>query len=182
MNTLKSMFELQASTLDEPAAKEALKDAEGRVVSMMTLYDKLYRSVEYSAFSIKGYLGSLVDEVIANFPGAGSIAVEKQLEDFSLDARVMQSIGIIVNELLTNIMKYAFKGRQKGSIRVSASMDGARARITVEDDGPGVPQNINFDNSPGFGLMLVRTLTEQIGGTIRMERNNGTIIVLEFDR
>ncbi len=181
MNTLRCILALQADSLGEPTSKQALMDAEGRVASMMTLYDKLYRSVDYSVLSIKGYLLSLVDEVVANFPRVCLVTVEKRLEDFTLDARVMQSIGIIVNELLTNIMKYAFEGRQTGTIRVSASRVGSKARITVEDDGAGVPEDINFDNSPGFGLMLVRTLTEQIGGTIRIERSRGTVVILEFD-
>ena len=180
MSTLRSLLQLQADSMSDPGAIAALTDTDGRLVSMMTLYDKLYRSVEYSDLSIKDYLQSLVDEVLANFPKAGLIRVEKQLDDFRLDARVMQSIGIIVNELLTNIMKYAFKGRETGLIRVSASLDGQLARIIVADDGTGVPDTVNFDNSPGFGLMLVRTLTEQIGGTITMERTQGTIVTIAF--
>lgn len=180
MNTLRSLLQLQADSLSDPGAIAALIDTDGRLVSMMTLYDKLYRSVEYNDLSIKDYLQSLVDEVLANFPKAGLIRVEKDLQDFSLDARVMQSIGIIVNELLTNIMKYAFKGRKSGLIRVSACCEGGFASIIVSDDGAGVPESVNFDNSPGFGLMLVRTLTEQIGGTISMDRAEGTIVTIAF--
>ena len=180
LNTLRSLLQLQADSMTDPDAIAALLDTDGRLVSMMTLYDKLYRSVEYSDLSIKDYLQSLVDEVLANFPKAGSIRVEKKLEDFKLDARVMQSIGIIVNELLTNIMKYAFKGRTSGVIRVSASCKGGFARIVVSDDGAGVPESVNFDNSPGFGLMLVRTMTEQIGGTISMDRDQGTVVTIAF--
>ncbi|MBU0936619.1 MAG: response regulator, partial [Spirochaetes bacterium] len=108
MNTLSSILQLQTASLSEPAAIEAIQDAEGRITSMMTLYDKLYRSAEFSKLSIKEYLGSLVDQILANFPGSSSIKVEKQIDDFQLEARSMQSLGIIVNELLTNIMKYAF--------------------------------------------------------------------------
>ncbi len=180
MNTLRSLLQLHAEGLTEPSAIEALQDADGRVLSMMTLYDKLYRSVDYGQLSIKDYLGSLIDEIIANFPNAGSIRVEKSIDDFLLDARAMQSIGIIVNELLTNIMKYAFKGRASGSIRISAKVEGGLARILVADDGAGMPDTVNFDNSPGFGLMLVRTLTDQLGGSISLVRSRGTMITLEF--
>jgi two-component sensor histidine kinase len=180
MNTLRSLLQLQAESMSDPGAIAALTDTDGRLVSMMTLYDKLYRSVEYSDLSIKDYLQSLVDEVLANFPKARTMRVEKDLDDFRLDARVMQSIGIIITELLTNIMKYAFKGRESGLIRVSASREGGLARISVADDGNGMPDSINFDNSPGFGLMLVRILTEQIGGSITMERNQGTIVTIAF--
>jgi len=180
MSTLRSLLKLQAASLNDASAIEALLDTDGRIVSMMTLYDKLYRSVDYNDLSIKEYLQSLVDEVIENFPRAGSMTVEKYIDDFRLDSKVMQSIGIIVNELLTNIMKYAFIDRSSGLIRVSAIRDGAMVKIAVADNGAGVPDNINFDNSPGFGLMLVRTLTEQIGGAITMDRSQGTIVTIEF--
>jgi len=180
MNTIKSLLMLQAASLKDPEAIQALKDTESRVYSMMLLYDKLYRSVDYIEIPVKSYLFSLVDEIIGNFPNNNIITVEKHFDDFLINARTMQSIGIIINELLTNIMKYAFIGRSKGLISVSATLTGTKAAITVQDNGTGVPKEINFENSSGFGLMLVRTLTEQIGGAIRMERNQGTTVILEL--
>ncbi|OHD22386.1 MAG: hypothetical protein A2Y38_22190 [Spirochaetes bacterium GWB1_59_5] len=180
MNTIKSLLMLQASCLKDPEAIRALKDTESRVYSMMLLYDKLYRSVDYIDIPVKSYLFSLVDEIIGNFPNSDTITVEKHFDDFFINARTMQSIGIIINELLTNIMKYAFIDRSEGLISVSASLIGAKAIITVKDNGTGVPDDISFEKTSGFGLMLVRTLTEQIGGTIRMERNQGTTVILEL--
>jgi len=180
MNTIKSLLMLQATTIEDPAAVKALEDTGSRVYSMMLLYDKLYRSVDYTDISVKSYLYPLVDEIIANFPNNGSITVEKRFDDFTVNAKVMQSIGIIVNELLTNIMKYAFIGRSEGVIRVSATRIGDAASIAVQDDGNGVPEAVNFQNTPGFGLMLVRTLTEQIGGTIALRRGRGTTVELRF--
>jgi len=180
MNTIRSLLSLQAMSIEDPVATQALEDTESRVGSMMLLYDKLYRSVDYADMSAQSYLGPLVDEILANFPNSGSITVEKHLDDFTISAKVMQSIGIIVNELLTNIMKYAFTDRKAGIIRISATRTGDAATITVQDDGHGVPDTVNFENTPGFGLMLVRTLTEQIGGTITMKRENGTIVELGF--
>jgi len=180
MNTLQSLLALQAASLEDPVAIEALKDTESRVKSMMVLYDKLYRSVDYNAVSIKTYLFSLVDEIIGNFPNSSVITVEKNIEDFNCDAKLTQSIGIIINELLTNIMKYAFIGRDKGRISVSAAISGKTARIAIADDGSGIPATVDFDNSTGFGLTLVRILTDQIGGTIRIQRQAGTTVILEF--
>ncbi|MBU0956022.1 MAG: sensor histidine kinase, partial [Spirochaetes bacterium] len=119
--------------------------------------------------------------ILANFPGSSSIKVEKQIDDFQLEARSMQSLGIIVNELLTNIMKYAFNKRGTGTIRVSAGLHNGIANIIVADDGTGVPESVDFENSSGFGLMLVRTLTAQLGGTIKLIRGHGTTVSLDFE-
>jgi len=181
MNTIRGLLDLQASSLEDPNAIAALNDTKSRVQSMMMLYDKLYRSVDYIEISIKTYLFSLIDEIVANFPNSKLIRIEKNIDDFILDAKIMQSIGIIINELLTNIMKYAFTGNTSGVITVSVSRNGKKASIAVQDNGKGIPEEINFENSSGFGFMLVRTLTEQIGGNIRIERQKGTRVVLEFE-
>ena len=182
MNTIKSLIMLQAQSIKDPMAVQALEDTASRVYSMMLLYDKLYRSADYTEMSVQTYLSPLVDEIIGNFPNSGAITLEKHFDDFSIDAKTMQSIGIIVNELLTNIMKYAFIDRSAGTIQVSATLNGDLATIAVQDNGKGVPDSVDFQSTPGFGLLLVRTLTEQIRGTIRLERKNGTAVVLEFSR
>ncbi len=181
MNTIISLLRLQSEMLEDHAAIAALKDTECRVQSMMVLYDKLYRSVDYGEVSARSYLSSLVDEILGNFPSGGSVEITKALEDFPIDTKSMQSIGIIVNELVTNIMKYAFAEKTGRRIWLSASMSGMKASITVRDNGKGIPEGISFEESSGFGLMLVRTLTEQIDGTIRMLREGGTTIILTFE-
>ncbi len=181
MNTIKCLLSLQAEILQDQTAKDALKDTESRVQSMMVLYDKLYRSADFSEISIKDYLFSLIDEIIENFPNSSSVTIKKNINDFVLDSKRMQSVGIIINELLTNIMKYAFTEKNDGLIIVTASLISGVVSIIIHDNGKGIPDYINFENSPGFGLMLVRMLTEQIGGSIKLERKNGTNVILEFD-
>ena len=123
-----------------------------------------------------------MDETVKNFPNSVSVKINKKFDEIILDAKRLQPLGIIINELLTNIMKYAFQGRNDGLITVSASLKDTRVSIVVQDDGIGIPDAVNFDNSPGFGLQLMGMLTRQLKGTIRIERENGTRIVLEFEK
>ena len=180
MNTIRSLLIIQAGLIEDVSSVEVLEDAAGRVQSMMKLYDKLYRSSGYDYLSVKEYLSPLVGEIIDNFPNSNSVEIEKYIEDFILDVSILQPLGIIVNELLTNIMKYAFTDRANGIITVSASILEKKVSIIIKDNGKGIPESISFENSKGFGLMLVSMLTKQIGGTIRIERGNGTEINLEF--
>lgn len=181
MNTIYGLLSLQAESLEDRPSVAALEDAGNRIKSMMLLYDKLYRSPEYSNIPAGDYLSSLVDEILLNFPDSGSITVQKSFDNFILDVKKMQPLGIIVNELLTNTMKYAFKGRAEGVIALSASRSGNHIKIIIRDNGAGIPESVNFENSTGLGLQLVRMLTEQIDGSITIERDKGTKFVLEFE-
>jgi len=181
MNTVSSLLSLQAQTVSEPSAVSVLLDARGKIQSMGLLYDKLYKASDFTNLSVKEYLPALVDEVIANFPNANNVKVEILADDFVLDAKRLQPLGLIINELLTNIMKYAFYGREAGLITVSATNVAGHISITVQDDGIGMPESVSFENSSGFGLQLVHALTQQLKGTTRIERNSGTKIELEFD-
>jgi PAS domain S-box-containing protein len=180
MNTMRDLLLLQAGNAKDDYARSALEDAEKRLMSMSLLYEKLYHYSDYSEVSITDYLPILIDEIVAGFPNNAIVETEKRFQDFKLDARRMQALGILVNELLTNIMKYAFAEREHGRIRVGAMLENDTVIVTVQDDGSGLPEAVSFDDSPGFGLQLVRALTEQLDGRIRVERGSGTKVVLEF--
>jgi PAS domain S-box-containing protein len=180
MSTMVGLLALQASRLADPSAVAALEDARRSMQSMGFLYDRLYNSEGFSELPVRTYLGSLVDEILGNFPGIGTVTVEKRIDEFVLDAGRLQPIGIILNELLTNVMKYAF-GDGGGNIVVSAELKAGRVSIAVRDDGVGIPESIGIGRTAGFGLTLVGALAEQLRGVVRIERERGTAVVLEFD-
>lgn len=181
MNTVASLMALQEDSLkDQPAASAALKDARSRVISMMMLYDKLYRSDNFQQTSFDEYVSPLLEEIINNFPNRDIARIEKNISDFMIDAKKISPLGLIINELLTNIMKYAFTGRQSGLIKISASARDGRAMISVGDDGVGMAESIDVASSSGFGLQLVEMLTDQIGGSMKIERGGGTKFTFEF--
>ena len=130
---------------------------------------------------VKYYIPSLVDEIVSNFPNYSAIKIEKTIDDFSLDSKRLQLLGIIINELLTNILKYAFTGKNSGRILLSLTQAEGHASLLVQDNGNGMPESIDFNNTTGFGLKLVGRLMKQLHGDIRIEREKGTRIILEFD-
>ncbi len=181
MNTINSLLILQADTVSDPVAVKALDDAGSRVRSMMVLYDKLYQSVNFTKISISEYLPSLIDEIAANFSVGRSVKIEKTIDDFIIDAGRLQPLGIIINELITNIMKHAYPGKSDGLIKVTAACKDNHVVFEISDSGIGMPESIDFENSSGFGLQLVSMLTQQIEGSIKIERGKGTKFILEFD-
>lgn len=181
MSTIKSLLSLQSETLNDPAASVAIGEAASRIQCMKILYDKLFDSPTQDSISCANYLPSLIDEIMAGFPKNKPVSVKKKIGTFRLDVKKIQSLGIIINELLTNIMKYAFDGRNDGVISVSIQRSGKNISLVVQDNGVGIPPSINFQNTAGFGFVLVNLLTQQLGGTIRIERKKGTRIVMEFE-
>lgn len=181
LSVINSLLSLQTDMTEEPIAIAALKDAMGRVQSMMMLYEKLYLTANFSRISVANYLPFLVDDIIANFPNRNSVKVQKKIDDVVLDIKRVQLLGIVINELLTNIMKHAFIGRESGMISLSIIQNGEIVSLSIHDNGNGMPESIDFENSTGFGLMLVGMLTKQIDGTIRIERLEGTTVILQFE-
>jgi PAS domain S-box-containing protein len=180
MLVMMTLLTLQSKTLKDPQAIAALGDAKSRLQSMSVLYDKLYRTESLQEMSIREYLPGLVDEIIGIFPNKATVKTEKRIEDFILSVNIMSPLGIITNEILTNTMKYAFIGRDDGLIMVSATIKDHCATLIIEDNGNGIPESIDIETSTGFGLQLIRMLTKQINGTIKIERGQGTRFVLEF--
>ena len=180
MSTIQSLLSLQADTLSDPTATAALQETGNRIRSMMMLYDTLYKSANFTELSISEFLPPMIDEILANFPNSGSIKIEKRIDDFVLQVKKLQPLGIIVNELLTNAMKHAFIGTGDQKIEVSAMLEGDLVVVVVKDNGKGISESINSPASDGFGLMLVEALSKQLLGEIDIERDNGTRVRLRF--
>ena len=182
MYSISSLLSLHAANVSEPTAVAAIEDAGNRLRSMMVLYDRLYRSERFNDIAVGEYLPHLVEEIVANFPNSGQVRIENSCDDFVLSADKLQPVGIIVNELLTNAMKYAFVGRTDGAIRVSATLKGNLVSIELKDNGVGIVESVDFENSTGFGFLLIRGLAQQLNGRVRFERGGGTRAILEFEK
>ncbi|HTX71182.1 MAG TPA: PAS domain S-box protein [Rectinemataceae bacterium] len=180
MGTVYSLLDLQAASTDEPRVAAVLEDAGRRIQSMLLLYEELYRAERFERASVKDFLSFLVDTILETFPLGDRVRAEKRIGDFDLDVRRLQPLGIIVNELLTNAMKYAFVGRPGGTLLVSAERVRESIVVVVQDDGVGLPPDPGTSSASGLGLSLVDSLVKQIGARLSVERGSGTRFVIEF--
>ncbi|PKL16685.1 MAG: histidine kinase, partial [Spirochaetae bacterium HGW-Spirochaetae-5] len=180
MNTIRGLVSLQVISSTNPSTISALQDTESRIKSMVMLYDKLYSSENYKEMSVKDYLEPLARDIVNCFPDSGKITIKTEVDDIIMSFQSLSPLGIIVNELITNMMKYAFIGRDSGVISITAAMKDFHVEVSIQDDGNGIPESVNFENSTGFGMGLVGMLTEQMDGSIRIERGEGTKFILEL--
>lgn len=180
MSTMMGLLNIQINTLKDPSAINALKDATSRLQSMSILYNKLQYKDDTNKFSVNYYLSSLVDEIIKMFSGSVVVKKKIEIEDFLLSIQILSPIGIIVNEIITNSIKYAFKGMAEGLITVKGNLKDNNVYISIKDNGIGIPDSVDVENSIGFGLNLIEMLMTQLEGTVKINRENGTEFILEF--
>lgn len=196
ISVIKGLLSLQAAGVTSEEARAALEDALTRVQGMSELYDRLLLTGEYRDVSMKAYIESLVGHILEIYPESGRIAVETRVEDFTLDPKNAASLGIILNELVTNALKYAFSGRESGSVLIALDRDEKTVTLTVQDDGvgfdgqaleepdaPGAPNALEepAHGATGFGLTLVGMLADQLKGSFAMESGKGTRSVVRFE-
>jgi two-component sensor histidine kinase len=175
------LISMRLQSITNPEAVSVLQDASGRVNSMMILYDKLLLSEDYKDIPVKNYVESLADLVVALFPDDNRVRIDKRIDDFQLDTKRLFPLGIIINELLTNIMKYAFTDKKAGRVNISLKNVKNHVTLSIQDNGSGLPDGFDINASKGFGLMLVKMLCQQLGGNFTMEKRKGTRCKVEFE-
>lgn len=180
--SIEALLSMQKQSSSNKEVASAFHDSISRVQSMRVLYDKLLIGNQYGSVSTKDYIGSLIDIIINVSNQRKNISVYKDIADFELNTSTMFPIGIIVNELVTNIIKYAFTARERGSIQISIHKDNDHICLIIQDDGIGIDTENLDDKNTGFGIKLVRMLTEQLKGTISIERHNGTRVCIKFSK
>jgi len=181
MSTIIGLLTMQSNLHADESVKLILNAAGLRIKSMMVLYDKLYRSSGYRAVSIRAFLGSLVEEILAVSYAPVPVRAEVEIEDFALDAPILSPLGIMVNELMTNSMKYAFGDVAEGIIGIKVGRVGETVTFIYRDNGPGLPDGIEVDAYSSFGLNLIGALVKQIGGSIKLDGVTKNTFIIVFD-
>jgi two-component sensor histidine kinase len=181
MNIISGLLEMQSNSIDSPVHVNVFNDAISRIESMRVLYDRLYITEDYGVISTRDYLQQLVENVCKIFSEMDSIKFELNIDNFDLDIKTLSSIGIIVNEMLTNALKYAFPEKEDGLIKISLHRIGSQVTIIFSDNGIGIGDSKSRDQNQGFGLHLFQLLAEQIGADFKIENENGTKFIIEFD-
>jgi len=180
MHTVMSLLSIEAAMAAHPDAETALSEARNRLQSMTLLYDKLFRSQRIDAMPAASYLAPLVDQIVSIFPAGSEVTVQKEIDDVVLNASTLSSLGIIANEFITNAMKHAFGDGRKGRLAVTLRAERGSVCLAIKDNGPGFSESELSGQMSGVGITLVKTLAEQIGGTVTVEKGAGTRAAVKF--
>lgn len=181
LQVISSLMNLQSRRLTDPRARDILEDSHARVRAIALVHERLYRSPDLTSVDAQEYLESLAGALLrthASTEVAIELKVDARGRRLEVDAAV--PCGLVVNELVTNALKHAFVGRERGRLVVRLSAEGSWHRLAVQDDGVGFPAGLDFERATTLGLRLVRSLAEQLGGQLTIQGEEGAEVVLRW--
>jgi PAS domain S-box-containing protein len=181
LQIISSMLNLQSERSDDAGTREVFQESEVRIRAMALVHEQLYRSGDLAHVDLASYLDVLARQVIRYF-GHGEFRVDVKVDEAIRMVGVDHAIpiGLIVNELIANAVQHGFAQRRTGLVRVELARTPDGRRLTITDDGAGVPGNLDIDATESLGLKLVLALAEQLGGRFEMTRDSGTRCVLHL--
>ena len=207
LQIVSSLLDLQAEKFNDKNVVEAFKESESRILSMSLIHQELYESGKLDSLDFSSYLRKLIADLLKSYnTETGEIRVKLDVSSVFLGVDTVVSLGIIINELFTNSIKYAFPAGAGGEIDISLireesteetvgkdvedrtsqgsllnpSGTGENYKLTYADNGRGFPEELDFKNPETLGLQLVNALIDQIEGSLDLEREKGTRFIIRF--
>ena len=182
LQVVSSLLKLQTGYVKDESALDLLIDSQNRVRSMALVHQKLYQSADFSEINFTEYLRQLSGHLINSFKAdPDKVIIDISAESLKLGIDHAVPCGLIVNELISNSLKYAFPSGKKGNIKIDLQKkEEGMVMLTISDDGVGFPEGVDYRETQSLGLQLVNTLVGQIDGTITMENHVGTTFRITF--
>lgn len=178
-----SLLRSQSHTLKNEEAFEAIQKSQHRLYAISLLHQKLYMTDIVREIEMKSYLNDLLINFTDTFDIKDRISFEVDFDSIYLHETQAIAVGLILNESVTNAIKYAFSDQTMGIISIAMkSKENSKILLEIRDNGKGVSNNFNFDTSSTLGITLIKGLAEQLDGNVSFINNNGWIVRIEFLR
>lgn len=181
MQIISSLLSLQSKYIKDEEDLKIFKESQNRVKSMALIHEHLYSRSNLSRINLEGYIHTLVSGLFQSYGVNQLIKANYDLDNVSLDVDRAISCGLIINELVSNSLKYAFPENKIGEITLSLKRsDDNKLIMIVADNGIGLPRNLDYRKTDSLGLQLVTALVEQIDGEIDLNTSKGTVFTINF--
>lgn len=180
LSIISAVIGMEGRSLSDEAARVAFERVAARVMAVANLYKALSKARSYDVVDASAFFGGIGTEVVAALQsGRTPLRLHTEIEPFPLSSREAIAAGLVLNELLTNAIKYAFAARDDGEIRLSVRKVAGEVTMRVADNGSGVDENARVDS--GIGGKLIDMFSRQLGGrTVRHSTESGTVACLTF--
>ncbi|MGB5437541.1 MAG: histidine kinase dimerization/phosphoacceptor domain -containing protein [Maribacter sp.] len=179
LEIVSSLISLQSAEINDEKILTAMQNSQHRIQSMSMIHQKLYQEKSLSSIEMKSYFSDLSNYVVSVFDAQDRVEVRLDMDEIELEVDTAIPIGLIVNELLTNSMKYAFPNKASGAVTIKLKKANSQLFLNVSDNGIG-SQVTKKNIETGFGTKLIKLLTRQLDGKMKLVVENGTTVSFEF--
>ena len=183
MQVISSLLKLQSDKTDDERIKKAIFESRNRIYTMAAVHETLYGAENLSSIDINTYVTKITKSLLQTYQESLSqIDFDIQADQINLDLRQASPLGLIINELLTNSLKYAFPDKKGGRMTIKINTrDDNQLELIVSDNGIGISSQLDWKNTTTLGLQLVKTLVEdQLNGSLELDRSSGTTFHIKF--
>ena len=175
LQIISSLLSLQGSEIEDTRASQSFRESQDRVKAMALIHERLYQSRDLAKIDFAGYVSNLTGHLLRSYRvNSSTVRLNLEVESIPMNLDVAIPCGLIINELVSNALKYAFPSGKGGEIHVRfADENESSLRLVVRDNGVGFPEIADVEKNESLGLKLVRSLTEQLGGQITYSDQDG---------
>lgn len=178
-----SLLNTQSAYLNNEEALLAIRNSQHRMHAMSLIHQKLYQSNNVASIDMFWYISELVNYMQESFRTDDRIVFQLNTEKVDLDVAQAVPLGLILNEAISNAIKYAFPGNRNGAVQITLQkLSGNTYQLSIGDNGIGLPANFDPDNTDSLGMSLMLGLSEQLEGTFHVNNDNGVKIKIIFNK
>ncbi|MEJ1241878.1 histidine kinase dimerization/phosphoacceptor domain -containing protein [Chryseolinea sp. T2] len=176
-----SLLNTQSNYLSDEGALQAIRESQERMYAISLIHQKLYSAEDTSFINVREYIHDLVKQFKSGLAGQTSITFDIEADELRLDVAQAVPLGLILNEAISNSIKYAFPNRARGRVKISVTRteDGLH-KLSITDDGVGLPLSQNNNDHESFGIRLMQGLSRQLGGSLTVESRSGVSVEVSF--
>ncbi|MFA6216378.1 MAG: PAS domain S-box protein [Candidatus Omnitrophota bacterium] len=183
LQIISSLLNLQSMRIKDKQALEVFQESNRSIKSMALIHEKLYKSFDLSKIDFREYVCSLAEELFNSYNvNVSLINITITIDNVFFDINTAIPCGLMINELISNTLKYAFPGDRSGEIIISLTEQSDMYVFVFSDNGVGLPGNIMFPNAESLGLQLISSLANQLDGTLEIDRTAGTRFTITFKK
>jgi two-component sensor histidine kinase len=179
LQVISSLLDLQSEATNDSKTAEKFQEGSQRVQSMAYIHQNLYQGENIDSIDIQQYISMLTDNLMQSYNAdAGKITLTADVEAIKLHSDTVIPLGMIINELVSNALKYAFKNKQQGQIQVVLKRINEKLLLQVKDDGIGIPDSIDVSTGSSFGYKIIKAFAQKLKGLMTITNKNGTDVQL----
>ena len=177
-----SLLSLQSDHILDERTLELFNDSKHRVRSMALIHEKLYLSADLARIGFGEYIHALTSDLLSSYSLSPAVVdLKTHISDVHLSVDTAIPCGLLVNELFTNCLKYAFSDGQEGEINIELQKNGGEEfSLVIGDNGIGLPEEMDFRNTESLGLQLVNSLAAQLNGAVELDSTHGMVSTVTF--